>query len=214
MDHQDIMGILDIKIVDEVKNIQDIRTIIDVYERKHQEALILWERISEQNRKYITNQFNIWIGNDKKESDDKSDEEYKDNVTLNIPVKEMNLDGIVQKYKYVEESDKKKRKTTTSIYPSSEYKRLMEFISIEEINNCTYHDICSQAFKRCTNKGVFNIIWKSMKKKNYGNKSENIHLTVKYIFSDVTFSNRDKFKYAFQIAVSSINNIQTIYGIY
>ena len=63
MAQPDIMGILEVALVDEVKNRQQILDINDGEEQKHQEALILWTLIPLATRNNITRQFNIWIGN-------------------------------------------------------------------------------------------------------------------------------------------------------
>lgn len=225
MAQPDIMGMLEVDLVDDVKNLRQILAINDGEERKHQEALILWIRIPLATRNNITRQFNVWIGNDINvadvESDQDSDQDSDSDVEeLKEGIKKMDIkDEVkprVKKYIAVkkEVGEKKTRKLTTPIYASSCDGKLMDFVSKNEIKNLTSYDIYRLAFERAVQKGVINIIWNNIQTQDYGDKSEKPFPVIRHVFSNVSYYNRGKFKDIFSTMMFAIHNVLMGAGVY
>lgn len=226
MAHPDIVGMLEVALVDEVKNLRQILAIDDGEERKHQEALILWRRIPLATRNDITRQFNVWIGNvpvveHESDSDSDSDAESDSDVEeLKEGVNNMNIDDEVKtrvkKHSAVKKKvDKKKtRKLTTPIYASRENGKLMDFVSKNEIKNNNSYAIYRLAFERAVHKGVVNTIWDSIRTHDYGDKSEKPFPVIRPVFSNVSYYNRSKFKDIFPTVMFAIHNVLMGAGIY
>jgi hypothetical protein len=218
MDHPDIMRTLDVALVKEVKNLRQILAIGDGEERKHQEALILWRRITLAARHQVIRRFNIWIGNginteQKKELEDLEalvfKVEEKKRTNINEEVKDL-----VKKYSVVkkEAGAKKTRKLTTPIYASIKDEKLMELVPQSVINKPHFGP--RLLFEWAVNKGITNIIWDSILIHDYGDKSEKPFPVIRHMFSKVSYHNRSKFKDIFPTIMLIVHNLLIGAGIY
>jgi hypothetical protein len=227
MAHPDIMVMLNENLVLRVKNSRRILIIGNAEERRHQEALVLWEKIPIDTKDIITWQFNAWIGNDinvaNRDVDDDddgvdyvdaADEESSDDGVDEDPKEEVKTR--VKKYCVVKKEvcEKKTRVITTPIYVSDMEEKLMDFVSKNDINKNTTLDIYRLAFRRVVGKGVFNIVWDSIQAREYGDKSEKPFPVIRHVFSNVSHYNRRKFKNIFPIMMFAIHGVLMRAGIY
>jgi hypothetical protein len=190
LDHPDIMEALDVDTIVRVKNLPQITNIKEMDERKHQEALVLWELIPEHMRIHFTRYFNIWIGNP--DSEDTDTEEVKTST--------------VQKYNRVENKEKT-RKITTPIYESKCNDKLVSYLTKKELDNNDNQCVYKLAFDRCEQKGDFNIIWNIIDKSGYNNKSEKQFLDIKIIFSHIPYYNRTIFWNVYSTVMFNVHRV-------
>lgn len=222
MTHPDIIGLLEVNLVDEVKNLQRITNIRDLEERKHQEALILWRRIPFNIRDEITRQFNVWIGNEQfisnsedsyTDSDTDSDVDIIHEDMRNIEIKQKEISR-VKKYVIEKKNGEQTRKLTTPIYASEGDEKLMGFVTDYEKKSSSMCDIYRLAFERAINNEIANVIWDNIKSQDYGDKSEKEFKAIRYVFSNVPYFNRKKFKETFPTIMLAVHNVLMGSGIY
>jgi hypothetical protein len=206
MVHPDIMGVLDEDLVRRVKNLRTVLIVDNVEERRNMEALILWVRIPNATREIINDQFNVWIGNDINGANPNGGvEELKEEVKSHV-----------KKYCVVEKDicEKKTRNLTKPIYISNRERKLMDFVSKNDIKNHTTYSIYNLAFELAVNSGVFNIVWDSIRIQDYGNKSEKPFSVIRRVFSKISYYNRSEFKNIFPVIMFTIHSVLLGAGIY
>lgn len=219
--HPEIMELIDVKLVEEVKNDRRIMAIQDEDEKTHQEALILWRRLPRQILVEITNQFNLWIRIPQPKPDDNSE---SDKDVADYPWNEPDTLWFIKKKAvenknppnqvYFKKEKEKKRKLTSAIYPSTAEIRLMEHISKKNMRNLSLFDAYKKIFFCVIYNNETLVIWNNIKEKDYGDKCDKSFAVIRHIFANISYMQRKKFIEIFPVVVVNIHNILMGSGIY
>lgn len=217
MNQPDVFELLDVQLVNEVKNNRNILRINDPEERKHQEALILWRRVPINVRTNLVNQFNAWIGNI---PDSQSEEEIigaepysdDDDSDSDSSVKELEQKSLEKKY-HKKEKKENTRRLTVPIYRSKNEESLLGLVTPVEQKGGVL-DMYRTIFTRLVSSGEVNIIWDNIKVEQYGNKNEKNFAFIRHVFSNISYYQRHKFKDVFPKVMYVVHTVLMSSGIY
>jgi hypothetical protein len=194
----DIIHVLDVEVINNVKKLRNIANIVDLDERKHQEALMVWNLMPKHTKDYFTHQFKIWIGDDIKD------------LATNL------MDMKIRDIKHVHVKNKNTRKMTTPIHEHQGIKLLLKHVTPEEIKNNTQYDIYRLIFERGSLAGAFRRIWNYTDKvlTLYDHPSKQQSIEIKNLFFDIPYSTLTQFSDEYLTAIIAMHNVLMYSGIY